>query len=95
VCSGCAATLGSDFATAVRRPLGMREHGSIVTISQGFSQGPYVGGQDVFYSCSFSVRLVSGAQPYERTMGTGACATSSKVNPVILNCTASVTGIVP
>jgi len=94
-CSGCSASLGDDFSTAVRHSLGLREHGSFVSVSQGFSQAPYASGQDVFYACSFSLRIVSGAQPYETTMGTGNCTTTSKVSPAQLNCTATVSGIVP
>ena len=94
-CSGCAATLGDDFATAARRPLGMRNHGSVVTVSQGFSQGPYANGQDILYACTFSVRLVTGTAPYEIRLGTGSCATTSKVIPTQLNCTGSISGIVP
>jgi len=72
VCSGCSATLGGDFPSAVRRPIGMREHGTLVTVSQGFSQSPFTGGQDVLYACSFSMRIVTGTAPYETTIGSGA-----------------------
>jgi len=94
-CSGCSLPLGPDFATALRRPLGVRNHGSTVSVSQGFSQGPYANGQDTLYACTFLVRLVTGTAPFETTMGTGSCATTSKVIPTQLNCTASVSGIVP
>jgi len=95
VCSGCSATLGNDFSTAMRRPLGRRDHGSVVTLTQAFNQGPYTGGQDILYACSFSARVVIGIPPYERTFATGGCTTSSRVIPARLSCSAVVSGVVP
>jgi hypothetical protein len=73
----------------------MREHGSVVSVSQGFSQAPFTGGQDILYACSFAMRVVTGTAPYESVIGSGGCTTSSKVVPAHLSCTATAGGIVP
>ena len=94
-CNGCEAPLGNIISLAARQPLGVRVRGSTVSISQGFGQGPYATGQDVLYSCDYTMRLVAGTPPNDRMFGLGRCSTTSTVNPVMLTCGATISAAVP
>jgi hypothetical protein len=94
-CPSCSVPLTSDPATTARRYLGMYAHGTVIQISQGFTQWPFAGGQDIPYSCSFELRLVVGVPPFERPFGVSTCTTDSSLPQAVLTCAAMSSGYVP
>ena len=94
-CPTCSAPLTSDPATTARRFLGMFAHGARIQVSQGFTQWPFAGGQDIPYSCSFELRLIAGEPPFERPFGSSTCTTNSSLTPAVLSCTATSFGNAP
>jgi hypothetical protein len=92
---GVSTPLGGELETGVRRPLGTFAHGARISLSQMFDQWPYANGQDVLYSCQYSMRFIAGEPPNEVPFRLGTCTTSSRETPVRLTCIISLEGIVP
>jgi hypothetical protein len=94
-CDGCWQPLSGSIEAGVKRSLGSIPHRATARIAQNFDQWPYAGGQDVLYSCRYSLRLMAGTPPDEIPIALGHCTTSSIENPARLGCNIVIEGKVP
>jgi len=93
-CDGCELLVGTYTPMPETRSLGEIHRGKRVAVEQGFSQLLLITGLQT-YSCHFYVQLIAGRPGSEQPFAAGNCQTSSKSDPIQLDCRAAVSGIVP
>ena len=94
-CVGCARLVGTESPLPATISMGQQAHGAKISVNQGFRQSPVVFNNQR-YGCQFRVSIVSGDPGHEKSIGIGACETSSlATREEQLKCWITVTSTVP